>query len=913
MKDPLSGLGYSYQSRIREGSRRQPGGDRGLRGGRHGLHARGLPADLGADAFHSPTPIQAASTSRDNLGESDRVLAYEGTARHDHYAGLRDWAQPCEQPLGLCQPHPRGSREQLGEGERSHQAALCLVGAPREALPRDWATTGAGFRHGCWRPHPRGCRADKPGAAIAAAHAVFTRGPCRSDRRRTTSLAYRDHHAGIAPTAEGDRSHRFKATHGQNARGPAAGLGHDAPEQPPPYTDRIRGERRQPGGSDRRPTDAHGHLHARPTLRGIDLTREFQPRHGYADPSRGCQTAWRRRSHGLRAALTVRTREALPQDWAQRRTTCQRLSSHASPGSRRQPGEGDRILVTVFTREEPAAGLGADAESQRLTYGLCQPHPPGSRRQPEATLTFQAAHGQNARGPAPQGLEPRRDNLAMAYGGTASRRIAQTTWGGDRGLPSGAHGLHAESPAAAVGYDKSTTSLSPLSGPHPRGSCAPTTWKRSRSPQAALTVRTRARPAGSPDRAPAPVSLCRSSGTGTQQIRCWREPSCCSGQGSPGRPGARFDRARAGRAFATEAAFAAAEVESQEARLGVLVSKARLMAVAAPAGTSTVARAGASYCEARSASGAAQRKPPRVWRASMRSSISVPLCGRSGCSAARGLYRKETAAGDVMAVAAAAQGENALPRVWSAARCVIACAARRPGHPGVLDLPELTTDRLSNEFMKKARQLIPNARLDGEPMACSPTPSASRSGSTPSKDWGELWRLFAGARREYQQREVKPGSRLVGCRPGWPTVSPAVSGPRARAPPPPGRQDTKAGTYEFIAARRAWKGSLCLPPAPQTSPSPLAAAVKDDGRHPELNLPTGDRGRARGLPFRRQAEWSSSTVNATPEVRAGGPQGQRATWHFSSHGTFDWQLSASQASSHEGQHDQGLKLSRSAP
>ena len=288
----------------------------------------------------------------------------------------------------------RGDRaDNLEKAIAALEAALTVY--TREDLPRDWATDEDQSRPPPIRTRIRGDRADRPGEMRSAPTRRRSRSSrarsCRASglRRRTTSAnAYRTR-------IRGDRADNLEkadcrlrgGAHGSDARGPAAGVGATQNNlAQPPTADRIRGDR--------------------------------------ADNLEKAIAAYE-------AALTVSTREALPRDWALRKTISPTAYRRPCPRRRsRQPGEGHRRLrggAHGVDPRGPAARLGGDAEQPRLR--LSEPHPRRPGRQPgEGDCRLRGgAHSPYAGGHAARvGVDAEQPGASPTR--TASAAIGPTTW-----------------------------------------------------------------------------------------------------------------------------------------------------------------------------------------------------------------------------------------------------------------------------------------------------------------------------------------------------------------------------------------------------------------------------------------------------------------------------------------------------
>ena len=130
------------------------------------------------------------------------------------------------------------------------------------------------------------------------------------------------------------------------------------------------------------------------------------------------------------AVLKVRTREALPQDWAATQNNLANVlySQACSEGDKPGPGcwpeaGAYRAALEVYTRQDAAPGLGDDAEQpgQRARPGAAAPGPSGARLLAESVAAYRGALEVRTREADPQRWATTQSSMALTLLAQASR------------------------------------------------------------------------------------------------------------------------------------------------------------------------------------------------------------------------------------------------------------------------------------------------------------------------------------------------------------------------------------------------------------------------------------------------------------------------------------------------------------
>ena len=373
-------------------------GGRGLPAGPHRLHPRRPAPGLGHDpeqpGHRAPEPGRAAGGRRGARRLAEAVEAYrQALAVYTRDDLPQDWART-QNNLGIALriwASGRGAPEGRGGWpRRSRPTAWPSPSTPATTSPRTgprprttWASRSGAWASG--RGAPRGAAAGRGGRGLPP-------GPHRLHPRRPPPALGHD------PEQPGHRAPEPGRAAGGRRRGAAAGRGGRGL---PPGPHRLHPRRPPPGlGQD---PEQPGHR-----ARGVWASGRGAPE------GRG---GWPRRSEAYRQALTVYTRDDLPQDWA---TTQNNLGIALSGLGERQGGAGGAA----------AAGRGG--------RGL----PPGPHR-----------------------LHPRRPPPGLGHDPEQPGHRALGAWASGRGAPEGRGGWPRRSRPTARPSPSAPATTSPRTGP----------------------------------------------------------------------------------------------------------------------------------------------------------------------------------------------------------------------------------------------------------------------------------------------------------------------------------------------------------------------------------------------------------------------------------------------------------------
>ena len=367
------------------------------------------------------------------------VAAYERSAESLHAARpiRRMGMDPGRPRRGVYRNRIRGDRaDNLEKAIAAYEAALTV--RTREATPHDWALTQNNLGDRLREPHPRrpGREPGEGDCRLRGRRSRCRRArPCRrlggdAEQPRRSPIRPHPRRPGRQP-GEGDR-HLRGGAHGADARGPPAGLGADADNLGIAYVQpHPRRPGRQPGEGHRRPRGgAHGTNARGPAARlGGDAAQPWPSPMRTASAATG-PTTWRRRSPPTRRrSRCVRARP--PQDWATTQNNLGIVLSEPRPRRPgRQPGEGDRRLeaaLTVRTREALPQGVGATHSQSRAGVRSARIRGERADNLEKAIAAFEAGLTVRTREALPQRWAKTQNNLAPPIA-TASAASAPTTW-----------------------------------------------------------------------------------------------------------------------------------------------------------------------------------------------------------------------------------------------------------------------------------------------------------------------------------------------------------------------------------------------------------------------------------------------------------------------------------------------------
>ena len=760
-----------------------------------------------------------------------------------------DWAQ-MKNNVGLTYVNRiRGDRaDNLEKAIVAYEAALTVF--TREALPYKWATAqnNVGLSYA---DRIRGDQADnleKAIVAFEAALAVFTREALPYEWART------QHNLGIA------------------------------------YGMRIRGDR---AGNFEKAIAAYEHaltVFARDALRHEWANSQNSLGNAYAQRVRGDRADnWERAIGAYEASLTVRTREALPHDWALTQSNLGNAYADRVRGDR-----GDNLekaiasyeaALTVRTREAMPLDW---AEVQENLAGAYRRRMRGDRADnlEKAIAAYEGVFTVVTREALPHHWARAQYALGLSYGdrirGDPADNVEKAIEALNRVL------TVATREALPFRWAQTQDNLAVAYQRRIRGERADNLKKAIIAYEAALTVRT-------PDALPREhLRTARFLGGVWLEAGEWHRAALAFGSAREAfrllfgqglnDAEARDLIAEAGSLFA-EAAFSAAQLGERETALTLASEgRARLMAVALKLQTlNLAAHQRQRLDELRAAIRVEQRVVEVEQGVKRTAAIGKLLTLRQELlGLIEGADRSKSGPRSALAQARAAVstgGAVVVPVITKVGAKVLIVTAAANG-PTVLDLPQLTTDRL-NELLRG------DGKSGGWLRAYTINYLQGTEQNRRWPDWlsavsdlgPELWGLFA-ARLDaaLKQRGVKRGARLV-----WlPTGALGIL-PLGLAQDPVTKRRL-ADHYEIVYSPSLEALTSAQYQVAQVRPTTLAAIIN----------PTGDlagtekEGKLVASHFPSKQRTVLEQSAATPDAVITALKG-KTHWHFASHGTFSWE------------------------
>jgi CHAT domain/Tetratricopeptide repeat len=324
----------------------------------------------------------------------------------------------------------------------------------------------------------------------------------------------------------------------------------------------------------------------------------------------------------------------------------------------------------------------------------------------------------------------------------------------------------------------------------------------------------------------------------------------------------------------SEAAYAAAQLGQNEAALALASEgRARLMAVTLKLGRDDRPR----VAELRTAIRTAERTAEATQGVGKAAAVEKLVGLRQELLAlVRSADAAESQSASSLAQAVAAQGGVVVVPIVTkvGSKALIVTGAG----PQAIDLPDLTSDRLDLLVRGKGSGWLAAYPASGLPKR-ELDKRLARWGNTLDKFIPELWPLFAGKlTAALKERRLKPGARLVWMPSGALGILPLG------AAQDPTTQRRLADDYEIVHAPSLDALASAQRPIVSTTPATLAAIVN----------PTGDlegtekEGAIVASHFAEGVRTILQTEQATPSAVLAALRG-KSHWHFASHGTFSWQ------------------------